>query len=171
MKNQDLTRAKGEQIYLNVNPLCDDLQVIHVESTLGFNLMLYAKFECAPSSDDDSVKVKKIKFYSYPMYGLLPFGIEDIIVEPEPLQKFRIIRILMAASNGQTEYEVDLNDKNIVWKYDEIVDNKVSFQVGEQKYTRKSLAASHPILEMGFPKNKLLIPVGERPCQFRLVKT
>ncbi|MDO1512864.1 hypothetical protein Q2T41_09375 [Maribacter confluentis] len=146
--------------------------MIHVESTLGFNIMLYAEFDCTEYNDsNDSVKVNGVKFYSYPMSGLISFGILDVKFETEPYHNFRIIKILMGA-NGNNQHDVDLTNENIVWKYDEIVDNKISFEVKGHVYTRDTLAASHPMLddESNTSFFSPLIPVGGRPCQFRLVK-
>lgn len=170
-KEETRTEKKEEKIYLNVNPLCNDLQVIHVESTLGFNIMLYAQFKCSgDESNKSQVKVNKVTFFNYPMHGLISFGIKDVVVVKEPKHKFRVIKILMGAKTGESKFVKNLTNEDIIWKYDEIIDNEITFDINDHIYTRDLLAASNPLLNYEYSTSSLHIPVGGRPCQFKLVK-
>ena len=136
MENQSAHPTDKEQVYLNIDPYCGKMQLIHAESIAGSNLIIMANFSCNPSKTRNNVEVTEANFEIYPMFGLFNWGFKKIVPINEPKEGKRIIKFVMSL-NGSPTMKVDF--KGINWKADEIIDNEIKFYILGAKRDRSNL--------------------------------
>ena len=166
----DMKQQYERGIYLYVDPFKKDLrQLIHMESILGSNIAFTAKFDCDRENPNGDVRVNKLNFEIYPMSSLLRWGFKRIEpqVELDPVLGKRIIKVVLGFNNADSTCEVVC--KNICWGMDEIIDNKIYFDVFGMEIGRDQLGAELAKYGLGGPK--IEVPVEGRPCQFKLVES
>jgi hypothetical protein len=156
-------------IYLHVDPECKTRQVIHVESILGSNVTILASFFCKNNSSSNKVKVEKIKFEIYPMFGIFHWGFKKIIPQSDSdCKKGEVRKIKIVLGTTKAVPEMTITCKDVTWKYDDIIDNKMYFDVLGKEFNRDQLKE---VFDNGVLPNEefINIPVDKRPCQFKLV--
>lgn len=161
--------AQENPTYLHVNPYCNDRQVIHIESILGSNVVILGIFSCKNDSSSNKVEVEKIEFEIYPMDGLFSWGFKKIIPQLDSdvkNNKIREIKIVLGTTNMKPKMTIIC--KGVSWEHDDIIDNKMYFNVLGKEFDRKELKEifeNKSITSNDFNN----IPVAGRPCQFKLV--
>jgi hypothetical protein len=162
-------KEQEDPIYLHVNPDCETRQVIHAESILGSNVMILASFFCSENPPPGKVEVEKIEFEIYPMFGIFHWGFKKIIPQPDTdCKKGEVREIKIVLGTTKVDYKMTIYCKDVTWKHDDIIDNKMYFDVLGKEFNRDQLKE---IFENGVvPKEEFInIPVEGRPCQFKLV--
>ena len=129
-----------KQIFLNVKPFCNDPQLIHIESSAGCNIALLTTLNCSVNNDT-SVKLKSVIFDMYPMYGVLSFGFKDIIVEKNSnLDGQKEIKFELELGSDIIRKEITFDEGDeVIWEYNDIIDNHISFNIGKLKVDREEL--------------------------------
>lgn len=156
-------------IYLNVNPLNNEPQLIHMETILNLGSIAFTgKFDCKRTKDK-KIKVNNIEFEMYEMAGKVHFGFKNIILDKNTTGGKRVINIELGIKNSQKKYHLNLNNENICWETKDIIVNKITFNLSGLKMNRESLIDTITELNIEKESYKLLIPINGRPCQFKLV--
>ena len=162
-----------KEIFLNVKPFCNEPQLIHMESVAGCNIAFTGTFKCINNNDENTLKLKGIKFNMYPMFGLFTFGFDKIEVKRSPNNEgLRVIDFQLELGSEEYTKEITFDEGNeIIWNFNDTIDNNIVFKVGPIIIEREGLndIFKKSNLYKNFKDFEANVPTIDRPCKFKLV--